>query len=104
MFFGPKSSLGHPRVDCICHFGHFGARSKNRRFWDGAPGGQKIDKNQPLERHGPPGMLRESRGGRHFAGRGPWGASLKTIGNFSNGAEEQLVQGLTSHGPMARRI
>ena len=45
MFFGPKSTLGRPRVDCICHSGHFWARSKNRRFSMRPRGVQKSEKS-----------------------------------------------------------
>ena len=86
----------------MCHLGRFGAMPKNHHFWTPSRWTKKSSLGAPRAEQKVPGasprvsfLARRVRGAASRA----WTSGEKN----DRGAEEQLVQDLTRHGPMARR-
>ena len=102
----PESHPKSTQIDHVAAQGRFihrlyrfRALSENRRFFEGAPGRPKIDLGRP---RAPNGRQREPKCSVGV-GHGPRGRLAHVLVKKKT-TEEQLVQDLTRHGPLARRI
>ena len=105
MFLGPKWRHGPPRFDLSYDFWCFAAMPKNHHFW--TPSRTNKSNKSSL---GAPRAEQKVQGaspGVSFLARRVRGAASRARTSEEKndrGAEEQLVQDLTRHGPMAWRI
>ena len=81
-----------------------GAKQARGGFFDVAPGGSKIKKNRPWGRQRVDSSAPSDRRVFPFWPGGSQGAASRARTSEQKTTEEQLVQDLTRHGPLARRI